>query len=66
MKIVINGKNRTLNESTSLKQLISELDLGKKRLAIEVNQTIVPRSHYEDYLLKDDDQLEIVQAIGGG
>lgn len=66
MKVLINGANHTLNGPTSLKQLIIELDFENKRLAIEVNQNIVPRSEYGDYLLKDDDRVEIVQAIGGG
>jgi thiamine biosynthesis protein ThiS len=66
MNIVINGENRTLNEPTSLEQLVSELGLENKRLAIEVNQGIVPRSKYAETLLKDSDKVEIVQAIGGG
>lgn len=66
MKITLNGENRTLKEPTSLKLLISELGLENKRLAVEVNQAIVPRGEYADFLLKEDDQVEIVQAIGGG
>lgn len=66
MKISINGENHTLSEPTSLNQLISELNLENKRLAIEVNQTIVPRSEYPDFQLKEDDNVEIVHAIGGG
>ncbi len=66
MKISINGKNHTLTEPTSLKQLVSELEFEDKRLAIEVNQAIVPRGEYADFLLKDDDKVEIVHAIGGG
>ncbi len=66
MKISINGENHTLAEPISLKQLISELGLGDKRLAVEVNQAIVPRGEYADFLLKDNDTVEIVHAIGGG
>ena len=66
MNIAINGENRTFNASINLKQLISELGLENKRLAIEINQSIVPRSEYESYHLKDNDRLEIVQAIVGG
>jgi len=66
MKISINGENHTLAEPINLKQLISELGLEDKRLAIEVNQAIVPRGEYADFLLKDSDAVEIVHAIGGG
>lgn len=66
MNIVINGENHTLNKPTSLKQLISKLGLENKRLAIEVNQAIIARGEYADTLLKDDDKVEIVHAIGGG
>ena len=66
MKITINGENRTLNEPISLKQLVSDLGLENKRLAIEVNQDIVPRGEYADTLLKENDKVEIVHAIGGG
>lgn len=66
MKISINGESYTFTDPTSLKQLVSELKLEDKRLAIEVNHNIVPRGQYADYLLKDDDKVEIVQAIGGG
>ena len=66
MKIVINGENHTLTEPTSLQQLVSDLGFENRRLAIEVNQAIVPRGEYDDFLLKDGDTVEIVQAIGGG
>jgi thiamine biosynthesis protein ThiS len=66
MNIAINGENHTLTEAISLKQLISDLGFENKRLAIEVNQAIVPRGEYADFQLKDGDTVEIVQAIGGG
>ncbi len=66
MNIVINGEQRTLENSLNLLQLISALKLEDKRLAIEVNQEIIPRSEHASYTLKQDDKVEIVQAIGGG
>lgn len=66
MKITLNGQPHTLNSAVSLEQLITELGLENRRLAIEVNQEIVPRSEYGQHLLKPADQVEIVQAIGGG
>jgi thiamine biosynthesis protein ThiS len=66
MKITLNGEYRILTSKINLKQLVSELDLDNKRLAIEVNQEIVPRGEYEGHLLQEADHVEIVQAIGGG
>jgi len=66
MHITLNGESRTLKGAINLKQLVSELGLDNKRLAIEVNQEIVPRSEYAKHLLQEADQVEIVHAIGGG
>lgn len=66
MNISINGEQRTLEEGLTLQQLIAMLELENKRLAIEVNQEIVPRGEHASYTLKQNDKVEIVQAIGGG
>ncbi|MDA3869053.1 MAG: sulfur carrier protein ThiS [Gammaproteobacteria bacterium] len=66
MNITINGEQRTFENGLNLQQLILQLGLENKRLAIEVNQEMSPRSEHAGYTLKADDQVEIVQAIGGG
>lgn len=66
MKIAVNGENHTLTEPTSLQQLVAKLGLENRRLAVEVNQNIVPRGEYADVHLRDGDMVEIVRAIGGG
>jgi sulfur carrier protein len=66
MKIIINGEPRELQSRTSLEELVQLLDLQGKRLAIEVNQAIVPRSQFASFQLSEHDQVEIVHAIGGG
>lgn len=66
MKITLNGECQALTSKISLKQLVSELGLDNKRLAIEVNQEIVPRGEYGATQLQEADQVEIVHAIGGG
>lgn len=66
MKIIINGEARELGAQTSLEQMIQLLDLQNKRLAVEVNQAIVPRSQFASFQLSENDQVEIVHAIGGG
>jgi sulfur carrier protein len=64
--IVLNGETRQIDDNCSIEQLLKSLDLENKRLAVEINQTIIPRSHFSDHILNDSDRVEIVQAIGGG
>ena len=64
--IILNGKNEQLDSNTSISRLLEKLDLSEKRLAVEINQQIVPRSDFASTTLNDQDQVEIVQAIGGG
>ncbi len=47
-------------------RLLEELELADKRVAVEVNQEIVPRSRYQAHRLHNADRVEIVRAIGGG
>ena len=66
MDIIINGKTRDIPEKFTVASLINELGLAEKRLAIEINKEIVPRSTFEQHLLQQGDKVEIVGAIGGG
>ncbi|HEY1077496.1 MAG TPA: sulfur carrier protein ThiS [Fontimonas sp.] len=66
MQIVINGETRTLAQALTLVELLDELNMGERRVAIELNGEIVPRTRYGATMLADDDKLLIVQAIGGG
>lgn len=50
----------------TLRQLLDELGLAGKRVAVEVNEAIVPRSEHGGAVLDEADRLEIVHAIGGG
>lgn len=50
----------------TLRQLLDELGLGGQRVAVELNEEIVPRSHHARAVLDEADRLEIVHAIGGG
>ncbi len=64
--IVLNGNDRQLDDNSNIAQLLDKLDLGEKRLAVEVNQQIIPRSDFSSFTLNEQDNVEIVQAIGGG
>jgi sulfur carrier protein len=67
MQITINGKTKQfeLNVMT-IADLVECLEITGKRIAIECNAEIVPRSQYAEAMLKDGDKLEIVGAVGGG
>lgn len=66
MQLTVNGDVLDLPEHATLSTLIEQLALTGKRIAIEVNQEIVPRSQHDDYVLSEGDQIEVVHAIGGG
>ena len=66
LHLTVNGDDRKINAGTALTHLITELALSGKRLAVELNGEIVPRSQYETTALNEGDRIEIVQAIGGG
>lgn len=67
MQFIINGKLRQFDVTLlSVANLVTQLNLEGKRLAIERNGEIVPRSQFDDTLLLDGDKLEIVGAVGGG
>ena len=66
MHIVLNGSEREIPENLSAGALLVNLGLGGKRLALEINQEIVPRSTFDTRMLRAGDRVEIVQAIGGG
>ncbi|MCW8919573.1 MAG: sulfur carrier protein ThiS [Gammaproteobacteria bacterium] len=66
MKITLNGEARQVPDNCSAARLIEELGLAGRRVAMEVNQEIVPRSRYAEQTLQAGDKVEIVHAIGGG
>ena len=66
MDITVNGSVQRADADITVSGLIALLELGDKRLAIEVNEEVVPRSQYRNFVLASGDRVEIVQAIGGG
>jgi len=66
MQIQINGETSTVPDGTSISTLLDQIGLGERRVAVEVNREVVPRSRHPHHLLHDGDRVEIVHAIGGG
>jgi sulfur carrier protein len=64
--IRVNGEHREFNAPLNCADLVARLDLVGKRVAIERNGEIVPRSRFPVQMLLDGDRLEIVVAVGGG
>ncbi|MDH3286541.1 MAG: sulfur carrier protein ThiS [Betaproteobacteria bacterium] len=64
--ITLNGELRQFARPLTCQQLIDDLELAGKRVALERNGEIVPRSRFGEQQLADGDQLEIVVAVGGG
>ena len=66
IQLCVNGESRRLGTDASVSQLLESLALAGKRVAVEKNGEIVPRSRYAQTVLSDGDRLEIVVAVGGG
>lgn len=66
MNLTINGECREFPAPLSVAALLERLGLAGKRLAVERNGEIVPKSRHGDTALADGDRLEIVVAVGGG
>jgi len=62
----INGKPHHFDNGINVAQVLEKLELKGKRLALERNGEIVPRSRFKQEMLYDGDKLEIVIAVGGG
>jgi thiamine biosynthesis protein ThiS len=66
MNLTVNGEHRTFAALASLLDLVAELGLDARKVAVERNLEIVPRSAYGRTALADGDRIEIVHFIGGG
>ena len=65
-KIQLNGKKIKIQRNLSIKDLINKYRLKENKIAIELNGTILPKDHYKNKKVKNNDKIEIVQFIGGG
>ncbi len=64
--ITVNGDSQQIAAGSTVSQLLATMELAGKRLAVECNEEIVPKSTHQTRVLQDNDRLEIVHAIGGG
>jgi len=66
MNIIVNGEERTLETVQSVEAFLKDIGLDPRKVAVERNREIVPKSQFDEIMLADGDKLEIVHFIGGG
>lgn len=66
MRIQLNGDPLDLPDGETVAALLTRLELTGRRVAVELNLDIVPRSQHAETTLNDGDNVEVVHAIGGG
>ena len=66
IKIKLNGKNKTIDHGSRLNELINNLNIPVKKVAIEFNEKIINKKDIKKIKLKSNDVIEIVHFIGGG
>ncbi len=66
MQITVNGSPHELAQDANVGWLLEQMQLQKRRIAVERNGEIVPRSRFAETALSDGDRIEIVIAVGGG
>ncbi len=66
IQIILNGKPHNIKEKTNIISLLETLSLSEKKVAVEINEEVVPRDNYVKKILLSKDRVEIVHFIGGG
>lgn len=66
MQLKINGKKEEIGDGSRVADLLRLFELAPLRVAVEVNQELVPRTEFDSTLLHDGDRVEIVTLVGGG
>lgn len=66
MDIIVNGEKKNVPEGYTAEKLVESMALTGRRIAMEVNHEIVPRSTFAQHIFQPNDAIEIVHAVGGG
>jgi len=66
IEVSINGEPRALAPPCTVAELLGQLELGRGRIAVAVNEAVIPRSRHAAHALESGDRIEILEAVGGG
>jgi thiamine biosynthesis protein ThiS len=64
--ITLNGEQHRLEQPVSVSALLQQLDIDARRVAVELNLAVVKKAAYDSSIIKDGDEVEIVNFVGGG
>lgn len=66
MKCIINGDFFTFDQNQSIQEVLHSLELDPKRVIVELNKELIKQDKYEEYTVREDDRLELLEIVGGG
>lgn len=66
MEVILNGEPHPLPAPLSVSALLERLEIDARRVAVEVNETVIKRARYDETTIADGDAVEIVNFVGGG
>ncbi|RKD23689.1 sulfur carrier protein [Caminicella sporogenes DSM 14501] len=64
--MIVNGIKMNFKNGITVLQLLTKLNLDKDKVVVEVNRKILDKKQYSDYLLNENDRIEIINLVGGG
>ncbi len=66
MTLTLNGESLKVADNLNAHDLIVQLGYENKRIALEINEAIIPKSKHAEFSLNEGDRIEIIKAVGGG
>lgn len=66
MQFILNGHEKSLDDNVTVSQLLMDLQLEPIRVAVEINEDLVPRKTFDETIIHHNDRIEIVTFVGGG
>tara|TARA_B100000575_G_C23130234_1_gene655513 strand:+ start:358 stop:558 length:201 start_codon:yes stop_codon:yes gene_type:complete len=66
MNIILNGKKCKIDKKTSIKDILIQNNIGEKNIVVELNKEIISKTLWDQTIFEENDQIEIITAVGGG